>query len=94
MSNVVIFGLSDFAQLAHYYISQEKIHNVVGFTVHKKFLNTKTHQGLPVVAFDTIEQTFPTQTTKLFAPLGPRNMNSLREMVYQESKEKGYDFIS
>ena len=94
MSYVVIFGLNDFAQLAYYYISHEKIHNVVGFTVHREYLNTETYQGLPVVAFDTIEQSFPTRTTKLFAPLGPRNMNSLREIVFIESKKKGYEFIS
>ena len=94
MSKVIIFGVQDFAELAHFYLELDTEHHVVGFTVHEKYLNLFEFKGLPVTPFETIQDLYPPSDYKLFAPLSPLRMNSLRETVYKEGKSKGYDFIS
>ncbi|GAC20081.1 acetyltransferase [Paraglaciecola arctica] len=94
MAQIIIFGTKDLAELAHYYITNDSIHEVVAFTVHKKYKNIDEFKGLPVIDFESIVDTFPNSDFKLFAPMIGKNMNRLRESVYIEGKNKGYQFIS
>lgn len=94
MSKVIIFGLLDTAELAHYYLEKDSEHEVVAFTVSKKYLKENTFRGLPVVAFEDLENIYPPKEFYLFAPMTAKQMNQLREKIYLEGKEKGYQFIS
>jgi acetyltransferase-like isoleucine patch superfamily enzyme len=94
MAKIIIFGTKDLAELAHYYITNDSIHEVVAFTVHKKYKNVDEFKGLPVIDFESIVDVFPHNNFKLFAPMIGKNMNRLRESVYVEGKNKGYQFIS
>jgi sugar O-acyltransferase (sialic acid O-acetyltransferase NeuD family) len=95
MAQIVIFGVNDFAQLAHFYLLHDSVHEVVAFTVHESYLPPEgAFQGLPVVPFETIEETYPPTHFRIFAPMSPRRMNRLRESVYQQSRRKGYELIS
>lgn len=95
MSKVIIFGLEDFAELAHYYLTNDSEHDVVAFTVSKEYLpEEKTFKGLPIVNFDNIETQFSTEEYVMFAPLSPAKMNQIREKIYNEAKRKGYKLIS
>ena len=91
---VVIFGVLDTAELAHYYLGADSEHEVVAFTVHEKYLGEKQFKGLPVVPFEKLQDIFPPSEFALFAPMTGKNMNKLRESVYLEGKKKGYTFIS
>lgn len=95
MSKVILFGVKDFAELASYYISTDSDHIVVGFTVDKKYIpDSGMFLGKPVVPFEDINQLFPPDKYKLFAPMSPVNMNHVRKDVYLRAKIKGYEFIS
>lgn len=95
MNKVVIFGLKDFAELAHYYLTNDSDYDVVAFTVHQEFLpEEKTFKGLPIVAFENVEELFPVSTFLFFVPMDPKKMNTLREAVYLQVKNKGYQFIN
>lgn len=92
---VIIFGLQDFASLAHYYLNHDSPHEVVAFSVHREFMPTEPHfEGLPVVPFEEVEATFPPADFAFFAPLSHRKMNRLREDVYNQIKAKGYRMTS
>lgn len=91
---VIIFGVMDTAELAHYYLTHDSPHEVVAFTVHEKYIDKKEFHGLPVVPFESLEQHYPPGEFALFAPMTARNMNKLRESVYLEGKQKGYPYIS
>ena len=93
-TKVVIFGLNDFAELAHYYLTTDSKYEVVGFTVNKEYLTESTFKELPIVAFEELEQHFPPDQYMLFAPMAGNNMNNIRKKIYLEGKEKGYTFIS
>ena len=94
MAKVVIFGVLDTAELAHYYLKNDSEHTVVAFTVSRKYLKEDSFKGLPVIPFEELEKTYPPNKFHLFAPMTGRKMNKLREGVYFEGKEKGYNFIS
>jgi sugar O-acyltransferase (sialic acid O-acetyltransferase NeuD family) len=94
MANVVIFGVLDTAELAHFYLTHDSEHDVVAFTVNREYLNDTSFKGLPVVAFEDVETIYPPDAFKFFAPMTGRNMNRNREKVYLEAKAKGYELIS
>jgi len=95
MAKVIIFGIQDFAELAHYYLVNDSLHEVVAFSVNAAYMpELKEFCGLPVIAFEDIEKTYPVNEYDFFAPLSPKKMNTLREQVYNAIKEKGYKCIS
>lgn len=94
MAKVVLFGVLDTAELAHYYLEHDSEHEVVAFTVNREYIQDESFRGLPLVAFEDVETLFPPHEYSFFAPLTARNMNRNREKIYQEAKAKGYPLIS
>ena len=85
MSKVIIFGIQDFAELAHYYLKNDSDNEVVGFSVHKNYMpDNHLFKGLPIIAFEDVESFFPPTEYKFFAPLSPMKMNRFRESIYNE----------
>ena len=95
MAKVIIFGVQDFAELAHYYLENDSNHEVIAFCVNQEYLpSEKELKGLPIVAFEEVEKHYPVGEFRFFAPMAPQNMNRLREKIYHEIKNKGYELIS
>ncbi len=95
MSKVIIFGVQDFAQLAKFYLEHDSEHEVFGFSVNERYVpEGKTFEGLPVLSFETIENEYAASEFMFFAPMSPSRMNKLRESIYQQIKQKGYELIS
>jgi sugar O-acyltransferase (sialic acid O-acetyltransferase NeuD family) len=94
MKHVIIFGLENLAELAHYYFENDTNHKVAAFSVNKEFLNSSTFKDLPVVEFETIEDHYPPSEYLFFAPMNATKMNKNREKIYKEIKDKGYQFTS
>ncbi len=94
MAQVIIFGVLDTAELAHFYLTHDSEHEVVAFTVNREYISEPSFHGLPVVAFEEVETIFSPDDYHFFAPMTGRNMNRNRERVYLEAKAKGYRFIS
>lgn len=95
MSKVIIFGIRDFANLAYHYLSQSSEHQVVAFSVTRKFLPADpTFKGLPIIPFGEVEQQFPPNGHLFFAPMSHRNLNRDRESIFKAIAGKGYEFIS
>ena len=95
MAKVIIFGLNDFAELAHYYLCTDSEHEVVAFSVSEKYIpEIKEFKGLPIVSFEDVENIYPPGDYNFFAPMDAKKMNSLREDIYNKIKFKGYTCIS
>jgi sugar O-acyltransferase (sialic acid O-acetyltransferase NeuD family) len=94
MAKVIIFGTTLSAELAHFYLKHDSEHEVVAFTVEKEYLSENEYKNLPVVAWENIENTYSPNDYMLFAPITERQMNRVRERIYNEGKERGYSFIS
>lgn len=95
MANVIIFGIQDTAQLAHYYLENDSEHTVIAFCVHEKYLpDTPIFCSLPVIAFENIGEHYPPNKYHFFAPMTGSGMNQVRKDVYSQIKYSGYSFIS
>lgn len=94
MAKVIIFGTTLSAELAYFYLKHDSEHEVVAFTVEKEYLKEAEYKNLPVIAWEEVETNYPTDQFMLFAPITERQMNRVRERIYNEGKQKGYNFIS
>lgn len=94
MAKVIIFGVLDTAELAHYYLENDSEHEVVAFSVNREYITEESFRGLPLVAFEDVENIFSPAEYSFFAPMTGRNMNRNREAIYNQVKAKGYQFIS
>ncbi len=94
MSDVVVFGVGQWAELSHFYFTHDSPHTVVGFTVDGEYLEQNTFHGLPVVPFEEVEQQFPTDATKAFLPISFKRMSHHRADKLEEAKAKGYEIVS
>jgi sugar O-acyltransferase (sialic acid O-acetyltransferase NeuD family) len=95
MSKVVIFGTGKIADQAYFYLKNDSPHEVVAFTVDQAYLNVKENFGLPVVPFEEIEKTYPSDQFKMFVAVGWfAEFNKLRARKYEECKARGYQLIS
>lgn len=95
MAKIIIFGLQDFASLAHFYLKHDSEHEVAAFTVNREYLPAeKSFEGLPIVPFEEIEKVYGPDNCQFFAPMSHRKMNRLRAEIYNQIKGKGYNLIS
>lgn len=94
MKKVVIFGLNEIAELAHYYFSTDSDYEVASFTVDENFVTIDSYLGKPVVSFQRVKEEFPPDEYEMFIALSYTNMNELRKTKYNEAKGLGYKLAS
>jgi sugar O-acyltransferase (sialic acid O-acetyltransferase NeuD family) len=94
MSRVVVFGTGPIAELAHFYLTHDSPHDVVGFTVDEDYMREPTFRELPVVPFETLEDTHAAGDVSLFLPISFKQMNHVRADRVATAKAKGYELIS
>src|SRR5919204_1216403 len=94
MADVVVFGVGQWAELAHFYLTHDSPHDVVGFTVDGEYLDRDEFRGQPVCAFEEIEDVHPVGDVSLLIPISFKRMNHVRADRYAAAKAKGYDLIS
>ena len=94
MSKVVIFGIGQLADLAQFYFKHDTDDEVVAFTVDKEYIENNYHNGLPIVAFEEVEQIYSPPEYKMFLPISFKQMNYLRKKKYDQAKVKGYECVS
>jgi sugar O-acyltransferase (sialic acid O-acetyltransferase NeuD family) len=94
MSDVVLFGAGQIAEVAKAYMDAHGSDRVVGFTVDGAFRQAETFAGLPLVAWEQLESRFPPSAVKLLGPLSYRALNELRRDRHAEGKARGYSFAS
>jgi sugar O-acyltransferase (sialic acid O-acetyltransferase NeuD family) len=91
---IVLFGTGQVAELAHFYLSHDSPHDVVGFTVDEAHLDASSMMGLPVVPFENLEHRFPPDEHSMLVSIGRARMNLLRQSRYRAAKDRGYRCIS
>jgi sugar O-acyltransferase (sialic acid O-acetyltransferase NeuD family) len=91
---LVIFGLGDIAELAHYYFTKHTSYNVVGFTVDREYAKEAAFLGLPVLPFDEVSGVFPPGDYRMFIALAYSKLNAIRKEKYLAAKKIGYELAS
>ena len=94
MAKLVIFGAGDIARLAHFYFTRDSEHSVAAFTVDRSFRQADTLEGLPLVDFEHVRETYPPSNHQMFVALSYSNMNRVRAEKYVQAKAMGYTLAS
>lgn len=91
---LVLLGDSAFAEVAYKYFTHDSDFSVVAFAVERPFHRRCELLGLPVVAFEDLEQRFAPEEHWFFAALVYTQGNALRARLYEAAKAKGYRLAS
>ena len=94
MKSVIIFGTSDIAQLAHFYLTDDSDYTVAAFTVDQAYLSSSIFCDLPVVPFEEVENLYPPSDFEMLVAVSYAKVNTIRTIKYEEAKVKGYKLIS
>jgi sugar O-acyltransferase (sialic acid O-acetyltransferase NeuD family) len=87
---LIIVGDSAFAEIAYEYFTHDSNYEVVAFTVESEFLKRTELFGLPVVPFETVQDSYRPTEHYFFASNVYTQLNQLRTRLYREAKQKGY----
>lgn len=87
---LILIGDSAFAEIAYEYFTYDSEYEVVAFAVEKEFITKDQLFGIPVVPFESIEETYDPADHYFFAANVYTQKNKLRTRLYLATKEKGY----
>ena len=90
MKDIVIFGVGEFAEIAHYYFTNDSDRRVAAFTVDGDFMDAPRFEGLPVVPFEEIAERYPPSRYGMFVAMGYERVNRLRAAKAAEAEAGGY----
>jgi len=91
---LVIFGITELAQLAHFYFTNDSDYEVVAFTLNSNYIKEDTYLGLPVVPFEEVENHFSPEDYSMYIAIGYTNLSQMRKDKFYEAKGKGYTLAS
>lgn len=87
---LVLIGAGEFAQIACEYFEHDSTYEVVAFSVEREYLSQPILADRPVVAYETLEETYPPQDHDVFVAIPSSQLNRLRTRLYRDAKRKGY----
>jgi sugar O-acyltransferase (sialic acid O-acetyltransferase NeuD family) len=91
---VVVFGTGDFARVAVQYLRDDSPHDVVAFTVDAEHVPAGRVDGLPVVPFENLHETYPPDEHSVLVAIGFSKANVARASTYERVRVQGYDLLS
>jgi sugar O-acyltransferase (sialic acid O-acetyltransferase NeuD family) len=94
VAQLVVFGASDIARLAHFYFSTDSEHQVVAFTADPGFCTAESFLDLPLVPSDHVATRYPPSSHKMFVAISYAKMNRVRAAKYAQMKALGYELVS
>lgn len=93
-NKVVIFGESQLASLAHYYLTHDSDYDVAAFTVDAEYKTADMFEGQPLVPFEEVKTLYSPENYSMFLPISFKRMSHLRREKYEAAKKMGYHLIS
>jgi sugar O-acyltransferase (sialic acid O-acetyltransferase NeuD family) len=94
MGKVIIFGNGQGASVNYMDLKRDTQDEITAFTVDRKYIQTNTLFGLPVVAFEDVESIYPPGEYKMSIFVSYRRLNRVRAEKYDQAKNKGYELIN
>lgn len=92
---LLIFGMGEMAQLAHFYFAESGDWEIVGFAADPQFLGDgKSLAGLPTVAFGAATRQFSPKSHCAFVAVSAGDLNHSREDMCQRVEALGYELVS
>ena len=92
MKKIIVFGNSDFAELATYYL--QKQYEIEAYCVDKDFIKESCFLSKPVVPFEEIVHFYPPEKFNLFVAVGYHKRNTIRQEKIEMANDYGYKFVN
>ena len=92
MKKVIIYGNGKIAKIIYQFVKKQ--FDVIAFTVDESYIEESSVEGLPLIAFEHVQDKFSIKEHKMLIAVGYVQMNNIREQKYIEAKKKGYNFIN
>ena len=93
-ASLVIVGTGLFAEVAMAYFEEFTPHRIAAFSCHADYKKSQEIDGRPLVALEDLPRTHPPETHSVFVAAGYKNMNAVRQALYDEVKLKGYHCVN
>lgn len=99
MKQIVLFGLGMIADVAYHHIVRDAAFEIAAFACDGDWLDAARHSrlgqlGVPVVAFESIEDSYPPDAYAMFVAIGYHELNQLRADRCRQATAKGYELVS
>jgi len=91
---LVLFGEGLYTEIAHQYFNDDTDYEVVAFTKDDEYITSHEYLGLPMVPFSKIQELYPPNQFDIHIAVSYTNLNHLRERIFLEAKEMGYNLPS
>ena len=91
---LLLFGEGLYTEIAHQYFTDDSEYEVVAFVKDDNHINSMEYLGLPMKNFSDIEEHYPPSEYDMHIAVSYTDLNHLRERIYHEAKEKGYNLVS
>ena len=87
---IVVFGVGDFARIAHYYFKHDSPHTVVAHTVTADALKETSFLGVPVAPFEELPTHYPPSEFDVFVGVAYSKVNRNRTEIFRRARDLGY----
>ncbi len=94
MKKLLLFGSARITRLLHFFISEEKKHEIAAFVVDEAYKSSDSFCSLPLVSAETVTERYPPDSHEMLVALGYNNLNAIRKAKYLAMKSLGYKLIS
>lgn len=95
MKNLVIFGTSEYSEVASYYFSSHSDYKIIAYTVDDEYVTTNKFNNLDVVSYSEIfNYNKIDNNTSFFIAIGYSKNNEVRKNTYNKLKKDGLNFAS
>lgn len=91
---IIIVGTGLFAEVARDYFEEYTAFNVVAFACHAKYKGEDSLNNVPVVTIEELSESYSPDDYKIFVAVGYAKMNKVRERIFNEIKELGFECVS
>jgi sugar O-acyltransferase (sialic acid O-acetyltransferase NeuD family) len=87
---MIIFGLGDFARIAHFYFRHDSDWEVVAYSVTEEFRKEDRFMGVPVVPFEKLTSSHPPGEFAVFVGVAYSRINKARTEIFEKVRRLGY----
>jgi len=91
---IIIVGDGETAELAYEYFTYDSPYDVAAFSAEKDYISKKNLFGLPVVAFEELEEFYDPKSYRVFVAISYTQLNRVRAKLFSQVKRKGYSAVS
>lgn len=91
---LIIVGNTSFAEIAYEYFLHDSPYEIVAFSVEDEYIKEKSIFGLPVVAFEQLDNLFSPNSHDIFVAATYTQLNRLRTRLAEDIKSRGYRLAS